>query len=260
MTNNIETKAAELLLEAYKTGVTITPLREMLGIEDLALAYRVQQKTIDNWLANGRKIIGRKIGLTSLVVQKQLGVDQPDFGALTDVMQADDGATITWGKLIQPKIEAEIALVFNRDLDVLSDNPQDLLRAIEYASPALEIVDSRIKNWDIKITDTIADNASSAMFVVGKPLKDFVNFDFEGCQMEMRVNGEISSSGEGRACLGNPLNAALWLAKTMLEMGTPIKAGHVVLTGALGPMTTLKSGDKVSANISGLGNVQVNFS
>jgi 2-keto-4-pentenoate hydratase len=221
--------------------------------------YRVQKINTARWLAEGRRIVGRKIGLTSPAVQKQLGVDQPDFGVLFADMQYQNGEPIPWRRLQQPRAEAEIALVLDKDLTAEAPTHADIIAASAYAAPAIEIVGSRIANWDITIADTIADNASSGAFIVGVPATCPGSLDLSTCIMEMTRDGRVVSSGAGAACLGHPLNAAAWLARKQVELGTPLRAGDVILTGALGPMIAAAPGDLFEATISGLGKVCARF-
>lgn len=253
--------AAALLKAAVATGQTIAPLRERLAQTgtDADAAYAVQEVNTKAWLAEGRRLVGRKIGLTSLAVQAQLGVDQPDFGMLFADMAVGDGEPVALGRLIQPKVEAEIALVIGRDLTHERHTYADLIGATDYALPAIEIVDSRIANWNIRFMDTVADNASSGLFVLGtRPVK-LSDFDITECAMEMRRGDEIVSRGNGRACLGSPLNAAVWLADVMVRCGRPLRAGDIILTGALGPMVAVKPGDRFDVCIEGLGKVSALF-
>lgn len=251
--------AAALLAEAAATGRAIAPLRERLQQADQDGAYAIQELNTQRGLAAGRRLVGRKIGLTSLAVQAQLGVDQPDFGMLFADMAVGDGEPVALGRLLQPKVEAEIALVIGRDLTHERHTYADLINATEYALPAIEIVDSRIENWNIRFVDTVADNASSGLFVLGgRPLK-LSDFDITACAMEMRRGDEIVSRGNGRACLGSPLNAAVWLADVMVRCGRPLQAGDIVLTGALGPMVAVKAGDRFDVGIAGLGTVSALF-
>lgn len=261
MTQNQETlqKLADRLFEAEQSDKTCAPVRSEIGTEDLASAYAIQQLNVDRALASGRRLVGRKIGLTSVAVQKQLGVDQPDFGALFADMVVPDGEIIPVDAVLQPKVEAEIALVIGKDLDVANPTIVDLIGATEYLLPAIEIVGSRIENWDIKITDTIADNASCGLIVLGDSPAKLSNVDMRLCGMVMDKAGEPASLGAGKACLGSPMNAALWLARTMVEMGTPLKAGDIVMTGALGPMVPVAAGDNFEARISGVGSVRAIF-
>lgn len=251
--------AAALLMAAHAGGQAIEPLRERLAQATLDGAYAVQEANTRAWVAQGRRLVGRKIGLTSLAVQAQLGVDQPDFGMLFADMAVGDGELVAAGRLIQPKVEAEVALVIGRDLTHDRHTYADLIRATEYALPAIEIVDSRIANWNIKFVDTVADNASSGLFVLGgRPVK-LNDVDLTACAMEMKQGDEIVSRGNGRACLGNPLNAAVWLADVMVRCGRPLLAGDIILTGALGPMVAAKSGNRFDVTVEGLGQVSALF-
>ncbi len=251
--------AAALLKAAHASGQAIPALRERLAQGGQDGAYAVQEENTRAWLGEGRRLVGRKIGLTSLAVQAQLGVDQPDFGMLFADMAVGDGEIVAAGRLIQPKVEAEVALVIGRDLTHERHTYADLISATEYALPAIEIVDSRIENWNIKFVDTVADNASSGLFVVGGRPVLLRDIDLTACAMEMQRGDEVVSRGNGRACLGSPLNAAIWLADMMVRCGRPLKAGDIVLTGALGPMVAVKSGDRFDVRIDGLGTVSTLF-
>lgn len=251
--------AAALLRAAAAEGRPIEPLRERLARADQDGAYAVQEINTRAALAAGRRLVGRKIGLTSKAVQAQLGVDQPDFGMLFADMAVGDAEPVAPGRLIQPKVEAEVALVIGRDLDRERHTYADLFRAVEYALPAIEIVDSRIADWNIRFVDTVADNASSGLFVLGGRPRRLADFDIAACAMAMKCGEEIVSRGSGRACLGSPLNAAVWLADVMVRCGRPLQAGDIVLTGALGPMVNARAGDKFDAVIDGLGSVSAVF-
>ncbi|TDV09253.1 2-keto-4-pentenoate hydratase [Paraburkholderia caballeronis] len=254
----VKTLAARLR-DAEASRSTIAPVRGEIAIDDIATAYAVQQANVDARVANGERIVGRKIGLTSLAVQKQLGVDQPDFGALFAAMAYGDSEPMPLAKLIQPKVEAEIALVLERDLTHGKHTFVDILRASAYALAAIEVVDSRIQNWDIRFVDTVSDNASSALFVLGSRPVPLSQLDLTACAMTLERDGEVLSRGNGAACLGNPLNAAVWLADRMVRLGTPLRAGDVVLTGALGPMVAVKEPGTFTAQIEGLGSVRATF-
>nr|ART36375.1 C562 [uncultured bacterium] len=237
----------------------IPPIRSQLSDLDVDAAYVVQQENTTRWQAEGRRLVGSKIGLTSRAVQKQLGVDRPDFGVLfADMLVAED-EPVAVGRVLQPKIEAEVAFVLDRDIDVEVPTMADIMRAIAYAMPALEIVGSRIKNWDIGIVDTVADNASSGLFVLGGPARRLDGLDFRGAQMQMTRGNEAVSKGAGAACLGNPLNAMAWLAGELARRKRPLRAGDIVLSGALGPMVAVNPGDAFEAEISGLGSVSARF-
>lgn len=253
------TKFAALLNEAELSGHPIEPLRGHIE-GGIVQAYAIQQINVQRQLAAGRRITGRKIGLTSAAVQKQLGVDQPDFGTLFDSMAVNDGEEITWSRTLQPKCEAEVALVIERDLDHENITLIDLIGATAYALPAIEVVGSRIANWDINILDTVADNASAGLYVLGHTPVKLEGLDLRLAGMVMERAGQQVSLGVGAACLGHPLNAALWLARTLVKQGTPLKSGDVVLSGALGPLVAANPGDVFEARIHGLGSVRACFS
>ena len=252
-------KAARRIRDAYRRGRPIRPVRDALPKGDLAAAYRVQRANTDHWVGQGRRIVGRKIGLTAKAVQAQLGVDQPDYGMLFADMAVVDGDEITAGEVMQPRVEAEVALVLAEDLFDEQLTVLDLIDAVAYALPAIEVVGSRIAKWDIDIVDTISDNASSGKFVLGTRPVALEDLDLRRCGMTMELRGEPVSVGAGVACLGNPLNAALWLARRMVAVETPLCAGDVVMTGALGPMAAVAPGDVVEARIEGLGSVRAAF-
>lgn len=250
---------ASQLRNAIKIDAPMKPIREIIGVEDIESAYAIQRVNTQHRVSKGARIVGKKIGLTSKAVQAQLGVDQPDYGMLFNTMEVLTGDTIPWNELMQPKVEAEIAFVLGQDLDNPSLSISDVISAIDYAVASIEVVGSRIENWNIKITDTIADNASASHFVIGhRPVK-LNDFDIINCQMTMTKNGETVSEGTGAMCLGSPINATYWLAKTMARLGEPLKKGELVLTGALGPMSAVEKGDKITARFSALGEVSVNF-
>jgi 2-keto-4-pentenoate hydratase len=260
-------EAANRLQHAQHSAQPCAPVRDLIARAHaehpaqsaLALAYAVQQHNTQAALASGDRLVGRKIGLTSQAVQQQLGVNQPDFGALLASHWRADNLPIAWAHTQQPKVEAEIALVLEHDLTHERHTVADILRASAFALPAIEIVGSRIQNWDIQLLDTIADNASSGLFVLGSQPRALDQVDWVRCGMHINLNGEPVSVGAGAACLGNPLNAAVWLADTLVAMGTPLRAGDIVLTGALGPMVAAKPGDVFSAHIQGLGSVTAMF-
>jgi 2-keto-4-pentenoate hydratase len=252
--------AADQLFHAGRNNAPCAPIRTLLADGDLEAAYAVQALNTKRALAAGRRLVGRKIGLTSLAVQKQLGVGQPDYGMLFADMARGDAEDISLLDVLQPKVEAEIAFILGRDLPHEQLTAADLFRAIEYAVPAIEIVGSRVANWDIRITDTIADNASSGLYVLGSRPVKISDFDPRLCGMVMEKAGEPVSVGAGAACLGSPLNAALWLAKIMAKVGQPLSAGDTILSGALGPMAAVQPGDVFDVRIEGLGAVRAAFS
>ncbi|MDD2705839.1 MAG: fumarylacetoacetate hydrolase family protein [Acidocella sp.] len=252
-------QASDLLFEAARRGVPVAPIRTLLAEGDVEAAYAVQALNTQRALDAGQRLVGRKIGLTSLAVQKQLGVGQPDYGMLFADMARGDAEEVALSDVLQPKVEAEIAFVLGCDLTEPQLTAADLFRAIEYAVPAIEIVGSRVANWDIRITDTIADNASSGLYVLGSRPVTLKDFDPRLCGMVMEKAGEPVSVGAGAACLGSPLNAALWLAKTMARLSRPLLAGDTILSGALGPMAPVQPGDVFDVRIEGLGAVRACF-
>lgn len=252
--------AAERLRTAARDRTPCPPLRDLIDPDDVTTAYAVQERLSELRVAGGATVVGRKIGLTSPAVQAQLGVDQPDFGVLFDDMAFAAGAELPIERLLQPRAEAEIAFVLGADL---ADGPLDLAQvraAVSYAVAALEIVDSRIAGWNITFADTVADNASSGLYVLGAQRRTLAEVEPAEVRMRMLVDGEVVSTGDGAACLGDPLAALAWLARTAREFGDPLRAGQVVLSGALGPMHPVHPGARVTAEISGLGSVTTTFS
>ncbi len=258
MSESIE-QAALRLREAGESHTPCAPIRDLIAPTDVASAYAVQEINTKYRLGRGRNLVGRKIGLTAVAVQKQLGVDQPDFGLLFDDMLAAEERAIPFAELMQPKVEAEIAIVLKKPLTKAQNSAADVAEATDYACAAIEIVGSRIANWDIRLSDTIADNASSSHFVLGARRVRLADADLVNCAMTMVRRGETVSSGSGAACMGNPLNAAAWLADAMVKYGRPLQAGDVIMTGALGPMVAVAPGDVVEARIEGLGQVRATF-
>lgn len=251
--------AAARLSEASRTGHPCAPVRDLIGSTDLDAAYAVQRIHTAAALDAGRRITGRKIGLTAPAVQAQLGVDRPDFGILFDDMDVSGHREIDTRSLLAPKIEAEIAFVLKADLTGDDLSRETVVAAVDYACAALEIVDSRITGWDITFGDTVADNASSALYVLGDIRLSLEEFDPVSATMTMTIDGQTVSEGNGAACLGDPLNALEWLARTAGELGDPLRAGQVVLSGALGPMAAVTPGCTVTAQISDLGAVSATF-
>jgi 2-keto-4-pentenoate hydratase len=251
--------AARRLLAAADSGTPCAPVRDLIGAEDVHAAYAVQEKLTANRLAQGGVVVGRKIGLTSPAVQRQLRVDQPDFGVLFSDMQIEENEPISMNRLLQPKVEAEIAFVLGTDLDEGPLDDAQVRAAVDYAVAALEIVDSRIAGWDIRFADTVADNGSSALFVLGSTHVPLAEFEPVTAEMTMSTDGVPSSQGNGAACLGDPLSALRWLAQTARDFGAPLKAGQVVLSGALGPMAPVEPNTVVTADVSGLGQVTAVF-
>lgn len=252
--------AADRLAAAIASGTPCAPVRDLIGADDLVAAYAVQRRVDEIRRQGGAVVVGRKIGLTSVAVQQQLGVDQPDLGVLYADMEFPAGGVIPMSRLIQPKVEAEVAFVLGADL---VDGPLDSAQvrgAIDHAVAAIEICDSRIESWDIKFGDTVADNASSGVYVLGTERRTLDEVEPAGVVMSMSVDGTEVSTGVGTACLGDPIEAVVWLARTARELGQPLTAGQVILSGALGPMAPVTAGNEVTVTVSGLGSVTTSFS
>lgn len=251
--------AADRLLEAARTGVACAPVRDLIGTDDVAAAYAVQQRVVADRIERGARVIGRKIGLTSPAVQAQLGVDQPDFGVLFDDMQHQSGATLTADSVLQPRAEAEVAFVLGADLADGELDEAQVRAAIAHAVAAIEVCGSRIQDWQISFGDTVADNASAGAFVLGTEQRSLDEVEPRDVTMSMSIDGEEVSSGTGSACMGDPLAAVAWLARRVRDLGQPLRAGEVVLSGALGPMRPVQPGSTVEARITGLGSVSFTY-
>jgi 2-keto-4-pentenoate hydratase len=251
--------AAERLGTAERSGVTCAPVRDLLGESDIDAAYAVQQQLTDARIAAGARVCGRKIGLTAVSVQRQFGVFQPDFGTLFSDRGHASGEPVPLSSLLQPRVEAEIAFVLGHDLDRPDASVADVLRATEFVLAAIEIVDSRITGWDIRITDTVADNASSGRHVLGTVPFTLTGLDLPAVGMVMDHDGEPVSVGAGSACMGSPVTAVAWLARAVASRGAPLRAGEVVLSGALGPMVPVSAPGRYRARLDGLGEVEAVF-
>ena len=231
------------------------PVRDLIGETDQDAAYAVQQEVAAARAASGARLIGHKIGLTSDAVQRQFGVKSPDFGALFDDMFFADREAVALRRFLQPRVEAEVAFVLRDDLDSPGATVADVIRATDFVLPAIEIVDSRIAAWDVRITDTIADNASSGGVVLGSTPRRLDGMDLPGMGMTLERSGVVLSAGCGAACLGSPVAAIAWLARALATHGHALRSGEVVLSGALGPMVTVTSPGSYLARLDGLGSV-----
>lgn len=251
--------AVDRLRTAARTRTPCPPVRDLIGPDDETLAYAVQRRLTEAGVRDGRRPVGRKVGLTSPAVQRQLGVDRPDFGMLFDDMACVESAVIRLDRLLQPRVEAEIAFVLADDVVDPGVTAVTVRRRVAYAVPALEIVDSRIAGWDISFADTVADNGSSGLFVLGADGVPLDAVEPAAVQMTMFVDGVPASTGSGEACLGDPLEALAWLARTAQAHGDPLRAGDVVLSGALGPMVRVDQAMHVRADLTGLGSVEATF-
>ncbi len=252
---------ADELYGALREQRMVEPLTEReksITIED---AYAISSHMLQRRIADGEKLIGKKIGVSSKAVQRMLNVHQPDFGYLTDAMLVEEGEPLSLSKkMIQPRAEGEIAFVLKRDLVGPGVTPTDVLRATDFVVPCFEIVDSRVRDWKIKIQDTVADNASCGYFLLGQDAADPKKIDLSTCGMVMEKNGSVISTGAGAAALGaSPVTCVAWLANTLGQLGTSLQAGDVILSGSLVPLEPIKAGDHMSVSIGGIGRTAVVF-
>jgi 2-oxopent-4-enoate/cis-2-oxohex-4-enoate hydratase len=251
---------ADALAGARQSRKPCAPLTEIFPQLTLQDAYAVSEITLKERLVQGgARLVGKKIGLTSRAVQKQLGVSEPDFGYLSSDMNVPLGETVSRASLLQPRVEGEVAFVLKRDLKGPGVTVADVVRATDFVLPCIEIIDSRVKDWKIKIQDTVADNASSALFVLGAEPTRLGKVRLRTAGMALRVNGEVLSTGCGAACLDHPALAVAWLANALGRFGVELKAGEVILSGAFGPVVPVSAGDQVEVAISGLGEVHCYF-
>lgn len=254
----LEHEIAKRLRHAEANAEPIEPFAHEIGEREMLRAYDIQHLNTQHGLSSGRILRGRKIGLTAKTVQQQLGVDEPDYGALFCDMEIENEGTLDLDSMIDPKIEAEIALVLDRDIDEENLSIEQIREHVAYATSSLEIVDSRLKNWRIGIVDTIADNGASSKFVLGKERVPISEIDLAACNMQLARNGSVVSTGTGAATLGHPLRALRWLANILVRHGYPLRRGDLVLTGALGPVAPLAHGDIFEAYFDGMSAVRLN--
>ena len=251
---------ASELFDSLKQQKIIQPLTDRYPEIDIKDAYQISRQFLSLREAVGEKVIGKKIGVTSSVVQEMLGVDQPDFGFLTDAMRVQNRSTFSIeDSLIQPRAEAEIAFILKEDLFGPGVSKEDVIAATDKILPCFEIVDSRIENWNIKIQDTVADNASCGIFVLGEGHCSPEKFSMEELSVEVTKNGKFLSAGQGSAVQGHPAQAVAWLANTLGEYDIPLLKGEVILSGSLVPLEPAKAGDKFSMELKGVGTCEINF-
>lgn len=249
------------LFQAMLDRKQVSPLTDRFSDISIEDAYAISGRVLERRIESGARVIGKKIGLTSKAVQNMLKVGQPDFGYLTDDMAFNQGEEICISeRLIQPKAEGEVAFILKKDLMGPGLTAADILAATDCVLPCFEVVDSRIENWQIKIEDTVADNASCGVFLLGDRAVDPRKVDLATCGMVVEKNGSIISTGAGAAALNSPVNCVTWLANTLGRFGTPLKAGEVILSGSLVPLEPVCAGDFMSVSIGGIGNASVRFS
>ena len=245
------------LFESLRTRCPVDPLTDREPNLTVEEAYRIQKHVIRRRLALGDRVVGKKIGLTSRVVQRALGVNEPDFGHLLGSMAATE--TIKIDALLQPRAEGEVAFLLERDLTGPGVTNADVIRATRSVMPCFEIVDSRVKNWRIKLQDTVADNGSAALFVLGDRSTDPKSLDLSTCGMVLEKNGMLECTGAGAAALGSPVTCVAWLANALGRLGIPLRAGEVILSGSLGALIPVAAGDSLHLSIGGLGSASVCF-
>jgi 2-keto-4-pentenoate hydratase len=250
---------ADELWQAEQTGVPVEPLTKRHADLEIEDAYAIQSLNIDRHVAQGARVCGRKVGLTSRAMQELLGVDEPDYGVLLDHMVVEDGDEIAMGRLLQPRIEAELAFIMEQDLAGPGVTAARALTAIAGALPAVEIVDSRVANWQIKLVDTVADNASSGLIVVGGNLRQVTDIDLRLVGVAVTRHGELVETGAGAAVLGNPVRCVAWLANKLASFGASLHAGDIVLPGAVHRMIAVAPGDVFRAEFAHLGSVTARF-
>lgn len=252
-------EAAARLRQAEETNAGCAPIRGLFADGDLAAAYAVQAANRDHWLKSGRKLIGRKVALSAKAAQKAMGLTEPAYGMLYADMLMGDGDEVAAGRVMQPRLEGEVALVLERDLTMERPTLVDAIRAVGYVVPAVEVVGCRVAKLDTKAVDLIADNAGGGAFVLGATVRKLDGLDLRRMGMTMTKNGEQVASGTGALVAGSPLNALAWLAAKSVQDGLPLKAGEVVMTGTFFAMLPAAPGDQIEIDAEGLGRCAVSF-
>ncbi|ETS30852.1 2-oxopent-4-enoate hydratase [Photorhabdus temperata] len=258
--NNVINHLGEKLFQSWRSHQAINPISDEYPKLTLHDAYLIQQKVIARRLeTTDERIIGKKIGITSQAVMDILDVDQPDFGILTSDMYYENNATVPIEQLIAPKAEGEIGFILKHNLRGPGITAEDVLQATAYVVPCIEIVDSRIRDWKIKITDTVADNASSGLFVIGNGTRLPSEIDLAAVTMTLEKNGKLIDTGIGAAAFGHPANAVAWLANRLGTLDTTLRQGEIILSGSLATMVPVNAGDQLKINLLGLGSARINF-
>lgn len=257
--NNRIAALGDALYEAMVSGAPTAKISEIEPESTIEDAYRIQLRMLERRLAAGDTVIGKKIGLTSRAIQDALGVYQPDFGQITRQMLHGNGDVIDLGRLMQPRAEAELAFVLKHDLIGPGITATDVIRATDYVCPCFEIVDTRFPDWKIRIQDTVSDNASCGVFLLGEGRADPRDIDLSLAGLVVEKNGALHSTGVGAAVQGSPANAVAWLANTLGRLGIALKAGEIILSGAQAPLIDLADGDELMAEIAGVGTCTARF-
>lgn len=258
MTRSAIEDAAERLRQAFETGIACPPVRDLLA-GDMQAAYAVQALNRDHWLKNGRRCVGYKIALSNRAAQKAMGLTEPAYGILYADMLMGDGDEVAPGRVMQPRIEGEVAIILDRDLNLEQPTLADVIRAVGYCLPAIEVVGGRIANLDAKPVDLVADNANGGAFVLGAPARKLDGLDLRRMVMSMTKNGSPAANGTGEAVYGSPLHALAWLAGKLVQDEMPLKAGDVIMTGTYFAMQAASAGDRFEIEAEGLGRCAVSF-
>jgi 2-keto-4-pentenoate hydratase len=260
LTDTERRAAADALAEAERTRIPIDPLTTQWAEIDVVDAYEIQLANIADRLKAGALVRGHKVGLSARAMQAMMGVDEPDYGHLLDDMFFFEGDAVPAGRYLYPRVEVEVGFVLGAPLSGPACSVADVLAATAFVCPAIEIIDSRIRDWKIRIADTIADNASSAGVVLGGRRTPLAGVDLRTIGAVLRRNGEIVQTGAAGAVLGNPATAVAWLANTVHRFGVSLEAGHVILPGSCTRAVDVRPGDVVRADFDVLGPVSIRFS
>lgn len=258
MSHSAITEAADRLRQAYESGIACAPVRELLS-GDMKAAYAVQALNRDHWLKNGRRAVGYKIALSNRAAQKAMNLTEPAYGILYADMLMGDGDEVAANRVMQPRVEGEVAIVLDRDLDMEQPTLADVIRAVGYCLPAIEVVGGRIANLDSKPVDLVADNASGGAFVLGAPARRLDDLDLRRMSMNLTKNGSPAGTGTGEAVYGSPLHALAWLAGKLVADEMPLHAGDVIMTGTYFAMQGAAPGDQFEVIADGLGRCAVSF-
>ncbi|MGX9674862.1 2-keto-4-pentenoate hydratase [Mycobacterium sp. HM-7] len=259
LSDNVRAELAASLAQAERSRVAMSPMTDTYADIDVVDAYEIQLLNIRQRVAEGARVVGHKVGLSSEAMQKMMNVDEPDYGHLLDDMEVFEDKPVLTSKYLLPRVEVEVGFVLADDLPGAGCTEDDVLAATAAFAPAIELIDSRISNWQVKLCDTIADNASSAGWVLGKERVSPKDVDIRNIDAVLRCNGEVLGEGRSDAVLGNPVTAVAWLARKVDQFGVRLKAGDVVLPGACMRAFDAKPGDDFVAEFAGLGSVHLSF-